>query len=341
MAKLYANAELPLEASCLERMTPEIASLTPHSYGEALALHQRNQQWQDNPYIPTWVDPNEVGLDQFFTRPEVAQDCYASLRQWMHQDGARPEEYHFIEPAAGTGAFFDLLPTDRRVGVDIAAFRDEYERADFLSWQPAEEQCYALVGNPPFGYRAWLALAFMNHAAKFADYVGMILPMAFQSDGKGSPKLRVRGLRLVHTQHLPQDSFVDVQGRRAKVNALWQVWQRGVNNTRLPATCDKWLDLFTVDNRKERLCGQKRIAEADFFLQRTFYGEVPTLVRDFADVRYVCGYGLVLKREKRRVTKLLNQTDWRQYSNLAAHNCRHISMYHIRKVLTDAGLQDG
>ena len=341
MTKPYANAELPLEASCLERMTPETASLAPHPYGEALALHQRNRQWQDNPYIPTWVDPNEVGLDQFFTRPEVAQDCYASLRQWMHQDGASPEEYHFIEPAAGTGAFFDLLPTDRRVGVDIAAFRDEYERADFLSWQPAEEQCYALVGNPPFGYRAWLALAFMNHAAKFADYVGMILPMAFQSDGKGSPKLRVRGLRLVYTQHLPQDSFVDVQGRRAKVNALWQVWQRGVNNTRPPATCDKWLDLFTVDNRKERLCGQKRIAEADFFLQRTFYGEVPTLVRDFADVRYVCGYGLVLKREKRRVTKLLNQTDWRQYSNLAAHNCRHISMYHIRKVLTDAGLQDG
>ena len=307
---------------------------------EALALHQRNQQWQDNPYIPTWVDPNEVGLDQFFTHPDVAQYCYDSLRQWMHRDGARPDKYHFIEPAAGTGTFYDLLPNDRRVGIDIVAFRDEYERADFLSWQPAEERCYALIGNPPFGYRAWLALAFMNHAAKFADYVGMILPMAFQSEGKGSPKLRVRGLRLVHTQHLPQGAFVDIQGRRVKVNALWQVWQRGVNNTRPPATCDQWLDVFTVDNRKERLCGQRRITEADFFLQRTFYSQVPTLVRDFADVRYVCGYGLVLKREKRTVAKLLNQTDWRQYSNLAAHNCRHISMYHIRKVLTDAGLRD-
>lgn len=315
-------------------------SLAEHSFGESLALHQRNQQWRNNPYIPTWVNPNEVGLDQFFTRPEVAEDCYASLRQWMRQDGARPEEYHFIEPAAGTGAFFDLLPTDRRVGIDIAAFRDEYERTDFLSWQPTCERRHALIGNPPFGYRAWLALAFMNHAAKFADYVGMILPMAFQSEGKGSPKLRVRGLRLVHTQYLPQDAFVDAQGRRAKVNALWQVWQRGVNNTRPPATCDQWLDLFTVDNRKERLCGQKRITEADFFLQRTFYGEAPTLVRDFADVRYVCGYGLVLKREKRRVARILRQTDWHQYSNLAAHNCRHISMYHIRQVLTDAGLQD-
>jgi len=27
----------------------------------------------------------------------------------------------------------------------------------------------AVVGNPPFGYRAWLALAFVNRAALFAD----------------------------------------------------------------------------------------------------------------------------------------------------------------------------
>ncbi len=137
---------------------------------------------------------------------------------------------------------------------------------------------YAVVGNPPFGYRAWLALAFMNHAASFADYVGMILPMAFQSDGKGSPKLRVKGLKLVHTRDLPSDSFVDAGGQTVKVNALWQVWQRGVNNARAAPTCKQWLDVFTVDNRKERRCGQARMAHADYFLQRTFYREPPTLV---------------------------------------------------------------
>jgi len=26
-----------------------------------------------------------------------------------------------------------------------------------------------VVGNPPFGHRAWLALAFVNHAAMFAE----------------------------------------------------------------------------------------------------------------------------------------------------------------------------
>lgn len=317
-----------------------VALAEAQSLDEALALHQRNQSWQESPYVPTWVDPEEVGLDRFFTRPHVARRCLDSLLDWMERDGARVSSYNFVEPAAGTGAFYDLLPVNRRTGIDILPIREEYERADFLSWWPTNGGQLAAIGNPPFGYRAWLALAFMNHAAKFADYVGMILPMAFQSDGKGSPKFRVRGLRLVHTSHLPQDAFVDLNGRRAKVNALWQVWQRGVNNVQPPATCGQWLDLFTVDNRKERLCGQRRMKDADYFLQRTFYSEAPRLVQDFANVRYVCGYGLVIKKAKRKIVALLNNTDWRAYSNLAAHNCRHISMYHIRKALTDAGFRD-
>ena len=69
---------------------------------------------------------------------------------------------------------------------------------------------YAVLGNPPFGYRAWLALAFINHSAIFADYIGFILPMAFQSDGKGSPKFRVKGAELILSTRLPSNAFVDM-----------------------------------------------------------------------------------------------------------------------------------
>ena len=219
--------------------------------------------------------------------------------------------------------FYDLLPPGRRIGIDILPIRSDLECADFLTWEPpADHRRYAVVGNPPFGYRAWLALAFVNRAANFADYLGMILPMAFQSDGKGSPKHRVEGLRLIHSEPLPPNSFTDLDGRPAKINALWQVWQRGVNNHGQTATCDEWIDLFTVDQRKERLCGQERMAEADWFLQRTFFADPPRLVRCFSEVRYVCGYGIVIHKAHDQVTELLNQTDWRAYSNLAAHNCR-------------------
>ena len=313
----------------------------PASAPERQALEDRNRSWAFNPLVPAWVDPERVGLDQFFTKPDVAAACYRSLLSWMRAGGVRESDCRFIEPAAGAGAFYDLLPPDRRVGIEIDPAWGRYERADFLGWQPGNHGLrYAVVGNPPFGYRAWLALAFVNHAASFAEYVGMILPMAFQSDGKGSPKSRVRGLELLHTGMLPPGSFTDRSGAPVQINALWQVWRRGVNRSAPRRSCDAWIDLFTVDTRKERLCGQKRLNEADYFLQRTFYGSSPTLARDFSQVRYGCGYGIVIKKQSRKVVSLLRKADWTRYSNLAAHNCRHISMYHIRKVLTDAGLSD-
>lgn len=315
--------------------------MNEHGQLAAQALRQRNLGWQADKRIPDWVQPERIGLDQFFTRPSVARECHHSLLDWMEHAGADEAEYRFVEPAAGKGAFYDLLPADRRTGIDLMPFRDEYERMDFLAWHPPPAgHRYAVVGNPPFGYRAWLALAFVNHAATFADYVGLILPMAFQSDGKGSPKHRVDGLRLVHAERLPHDAFVDTQGNPKRINALWQVWQRGVNDTGRDSTCEQWVDLFTIDTRKQRLCGQERMAEADYFLQRTFYHEPPSLVRDFSEVRYGCGYGMVIKKERDAVVDVLRNADWMAYSNLTAHDCRHISMYHIRRVLTDAGFVD-
>lgn len=308
---------------------------------EASAIQRRNASWRSNPAIPRWVDISSVTLDQFFTADSVAEMCFADLKQFMQEDGADPDGVTFLEPSAGKGAFLKLLPEKRRVALDILPQTRDTIEADFLSWQPEPSDLPTVViGNPPFGYRAWLALQFLNHAGKFADYVGFILPMAFQSDGKGSPKLRVRGMHLVRTMHLPQNSFVDSNGRSVKVNALWQIWKRGERPAKPVATCNDWIDLFTVDLRKERLCGHERMGEADFFLQRTFYREAPTLVTKFSDVRYVCGYGMVIKRDRELVIEILQQTDWHQYSNLAAHNCHHISMYHIRKALTDAGLHD-
>ena len=305
------------------------------------AIELRNQKWSNNDKIPSWVDINTVGLDQFFTRPEVAKECVGHLHSVMLANASDPSLFTYVEPSVGDGAFYDKLPEYRRLGIDIDPRRKDFLQADFLSWLPGEfRKPVAMVGNPPFGYRAWLALAFMNHAAKFADYVGFILPMAFQSDGKGSPKFRVQGLQLVETKLLPPDSFVSPSGKSVKVNAIWQVWKKGENIKLLAPKCDQWIDLFTVDQRKERLCGHERMHEADFFLQRTFYNQPPNLVTKFEDVKYVCGYGLVLKKKRSEIEAALRDVDWNKYSNLAAHNCRHISMYHIRRALTDLGYTD-
>ena len=315
----------------------------PQRTERASAVALRNEAWAGLDSIPPWVNPESVDLDRFFTRPEIAQLCYQSLADFLEDDGALSDDFVFIDPSSGNGAFFNLMPAERRLAIDVLPNHTGAIQADYLSWFPTETDAgYVVVGNPPFGYRAWLALAFMNHSAVFADYIGMILPMAFQSDGKGSPKHRVQGAELLISEILPSDAFTDEQGQTVKVNALWQIWKRGVNRQIQDSTCEQWVDLFTVDLRPERLCGQERMGEAQWFLQRTYFGNSPTLVRNFSEVRYGCGYGIVIKKEEHAeaITEILQNTNWTQYSNLAAHNCRHISMYHIRRALTDAGYVD-
>lgn len=307
-----------------------------------LALKIRNKSWENNKDIPKWVKINEVGLDHFCTKPEIAKICWNKFLKYLQKEKVNLKEYTFIEPSAGLGAFYNLLPKNRRIGIDIVKENSEYIQQDFLSWKPKyENKKYIAVGNPPFGYRSWLALSFLNHAGLFSDYVAFIVPMAFQSNGKSNVKNRVKNMKLVHQSSLPADIFVDIDGRIVKVNSLFQIWKKGKPEKKKPEkTCNDYIDLFTVDLRKERKCGHMRMHEADFFLQRSFFNEPPKLVKNFDKVKYVCGYGIVLKKDRKKVLDTLNKTDWRKFNNLAVHNVKHISMEHIRKALINAGFVD-
>lgn len=340
------NLNLPFLDVITDKPLETSAYKTHNLHNKNKAIEIRNKSWLDNSSIPPWVNINTVGLDQFFTKPNVAKKCWESFCAFIKNDNSEITNYKFIEPSAGLGAFYNLLPENRRIGIDVERFNTNFIHSDFLAWEPKKNGYnYACIGNPPFGYRAWLALSFLNHAAKFSDYVGFIVPMAFQSRGKSNCQDRVIGLKLAHSTPLPPDSFVDIEGKTIKVNALWQIWVRinsSKKNQRKESikTCDNYIDLFTVDMRKERLCGQKRLHEADFFLQRTFYTNPPSLVTSFDEVKYVCGYGIVIKKNRRKIINILKNADWKHYSNLASHNCRHISMCHIRAALTDAGVID-
>ncbi len=301
----------------------------------------RNSFWRNNKYIPSWVNIEEVGLDQFYTEPSVAKYCTDSLMHYLEKEDVNINDYTFIEPSAGNGSFLNLLPKNKRIGLDIAPLSDEIIQVDFLSWKPSlQNNKFIFIGNPPFGYRAWTALAFMNHASKIGDYIGFILPMAFQSDARGSAKHRVKGMTLVHSEIINSDSFFEPNGKKKKVNALWQIWKKGENIIAPKTSCKDWVDIFTVDLRKERLCGKEKMDNADFFLQRTYYKEPPKLVKKFSDVKYTCGYGFIIKKDRQGIINALKNTDWEQYCNLAAHNCKHISMYHIEKALVDKGYKD-
>ena len=304
-------------------------------------IKERNKGWKKKPEIPEWVDLEDVSLDQFFTKPEIAKKYYLKTLKFLKKENINIEDCLFVEHSAGDGSFFKLLPKNQRIGLDLYPMAEGIIKKDFLNWTPPKtDKKIIFIGNPPFGYRAWLALNFMNHASKFADYIFFILPMSFQSEGKGSSKYRVKNMKLIHSEIIPNDSFYEPNGKIVKINALWQYWTKGENKIPNFNLFNKYIDIFTVDQRKERLCGQEKMDKADFFIQRTFYNEAPKLVKNFSDVKYTCGYGIILKKKKKLIKKILSETNWEKHSNLAAHNCRHISMYHIIKALIEGGLDE-
>ena len=295
------------------------------------------------PSVLPWYAVNERNpADQIFTKHEIAARCWRIFKETAEENGYDLRRRMFVEPSAGEGCFLRLLPRARRLALDINPRDAEIQKADFLSWSPEKGE-YAVVGNPPFGVRGAIALAFLNRAAVFSDIVGFILPMTFTSGGKGAAMTRVRGLHLLRGEELPKNAFYDGKsGADTDINTVFQVWgSRAPNGNAAARSCDGFADLYSVSTYHSRRCGLSRMAEYDFFIQGTFYAaRPPKITADFAEVKYGSGYGIIIKKDKRKVAEALRRADWTKHSSRSTNHCRHIRMRHIRDVLIEAGFHD-
>lgn len=162
-----------------------------------------------------------VGHEQFFTDRALAQRC-------VHFTDSLLDLGSFslvVEPSAGDGRFLELLPAERRTGLDLLPRHPEILAADFLSWAPPGdvEGRTLVIGNPPFGQRAALAFDFLEHASGFADAVAFILPRSFN---KWTFQNRVpRSFHLAGAMGC--EEFADPSGRALTIKAVFQVWLRG------------------------------------------------------------------------------------------------------------------
>ncbi|WP_038079792.1 restriction endonuclease [Ureaplasma canigenitalium] len=290
-------------------------------------------------------------LDQYYTKNDVAKALYNKARSIInvYEDIS---EYTWIEPSVGEGCFFDLLPENKKIGIDIDPKRDGVLAINYLKYQLPSSKTI-VIGNPPFGHRGVLALEFINHSRN-ADFVCFILPMFFESKGKGSIRYRVKGFNLIHNEVLPKNSFYLPNGKDVDVKCVFQICSKKYSNelqnnfnwytNRKANPFQKYLDVFTVSTAKNRECGKKWIFEekADFYLSSTFYDK-NKVVYDFKDVKY--GSGIAIKintkdeNEIKKIQELLINQDWVNYSSLATNSCRHIGKSHIYDLLFHNGFK--
>jgi len=210
-----------------------------------------------------------VDKEQFFTSPRVAKECVELADKVLNLGSFDL----VVEPSAGSGTFLDLLPEKTRIGIDIDPQRADLVSADFLGWRPAADAGRVLViGNPPFGQRAALAVAFVRHACSFADAVAFILPRSFR---KYTFQNRIP--RNFHLQaSLDCDEFFTPDGTPVSVNTVFQIWAKQSDERALVEPPDSHPD-FSMKHAHLSRVTPARLAQ----LRADFEFTVPQVGADF------------------------------------------------------------
>lgn len=245
--------------------------------------------------------------DQFFTPKETAEKCYKKLLEILSEYNENENEYIYIEPSAGNGNFLNILPSNRRIGIDIEPKNDEIIKHDFLNWLPPNNinNKYIAIGNPPFGLRGQLALKFILHANKFADYVCFILPQLFESDGKGVPRKRVKGYNLIYSEKL-NSNFEEPNGKKIKIECIFQVWSKYHENIKykIKNNDDTILKIYSLSDggTPSSTRNVKMFNKCDIYIPSTCYGkDNMRYYEKFEELPNKKGYGIVFNKDKKRI----------------------------------------
>ncbi|MBV9841407.1 MAG: SAM-dependent methyltransferase [Sphingomonadaceae bacterium] len=159
---------------------------------------------------------SDIRLDQYYTRTDVAANLYAIFREHFE-----PTHYQMVEPSAGTGSFLRLMPSGS-LGFDIEPKFPGIETADFLKVEIRSRRQVAVVGNPPFGKNACMAVRFFNHAARQSSVIALILPRTFR---KASIENRLNNrFHLLREKTVPNDAFL-FRSKPYNVPAVFQIWE--------------------------------------------------------------------------------------------------------------------
>jgi hypothetical protein len=181
---------------------------------------------------PTQKQP-DIPIDAFMTKPAVAAYLYDVTKAKIAEHEISFDRW--LEPGAGDGAFFTLLP-EGSLGIDIAKRIDGVVEHDFLSFTDFGNHIYATIGNVPFGKNASLAIRFFNHAARVSAVIAFIVPRTFRKpsvQNKLDPHFD-----LVHEEALPDNSFLQ-NGAEVHVPCVFQIWmKRETKRPHIPALWD-------------------------------------------------------------------------------------------------------
>lgn len=162
--------------------------------------------------------------DQFYTDIRVAKSCITTIINMLPYT----ENYIWVEPSAGNGAFLhNVPPSYEKIGLDVEPKASDILEEDYLLWMPPTEKDIIIFGNPPFGRQSSFAKSFISKSCKFAKVIAFILPKSFTKPSMFNAfDLK---FHLVYSNELQRDSFI-LNGSKYDVPCVFQIWEKRNTN---------------------------------------------------------------------------------------------------------------
>ena len=224
--------------------------------------------------------------------------------------------YTIIEPSAGSGSFSKSIPKEyKKIALDIKPQITGIKKQDFFDFLPKTKN-NIVIGNPPFGLRGNLALRFINHAAKFSDFICFVLPPLFNSNGKGSPMTRIDDNFYLAKEIKVQDmDFEYPNGEKVTVNSIFQIWTKihtpKVKPIAPPNKISENIKVISLSVGKKP--SQNRnismIDKCDLYLPSTSFNDFKPY-KSFSLLPHNRGYGVIYLKNKSITKEIEKKIDW-------------------------------
>ena len=156
-------------------------------------------------------------MDKFYTRPECVKHLVETVLRFF------PRTKFFVEPSAGSGNFNHYLADigKKVIAYDLAPESLDVIKADYFK-TTVPKQKHITIGNPPFGYKGNLAVAFLNKALRESDAVGFIMPVTAKKYSLQNKILP--DAHLIYQESLPADSFELPDKSIYSCPSVFQIW---------------------------------------------------------------------------------------------------------------------
>jgi hypothetical protein len=257
------------------------------------------------------------------------------------------DNYTFIEPSAWCCNFYNILPKNRRIWIDIEPkwiLAKELVKSNYLDFEPKKKWKYIVIWNPPFGLRWNLALRFVNYSAKFADIVAFILPPLFDSTGKWVPMTRVRWYKLAHSEKLPLDSFEYPNWEVVEVATIFQVWTK-INTDKIKIepkkTCKTFVRVYSLSDwwTPSSTRNKKMLNKCDVYLPSTCFSWMKAY-KSFKKLPNKRWYWVVFFKEREELKKLFFGLNWQKIAFLSTNSAVNLRTDLIENVVINHWFYD-